>query len=128
MPTAWSWITLLNATFPRQAARQTGLKNTGDYMAKKIYVGNLSYQMTEADLSDMFTQIGAVESVQIITDRDTGRSKGFGFVEMNTKADASAAKEKFDGQELHGRALKVDEAKPKTDSRSNGGGYGGSRY
>src|SRR6185369_15786992 len=99
-------------------------------MSAKLFVGNLSFDTTSDEIRDLFSEVGAVESCQVITDRDTGRSKVFGFVEMNTKAHASAAKEKFDGQELHGRALKVDEAKPKTDSRNNGGGggYGGSRY
>ena len=129
MPTGWSWITLLNATFPRQAARQTGLKNTGDYMAKKIYVGNLSYQMTEADLSDMFTQIGAVESVQIITDRDTGRSKGFGFVQMSDDEAAEKAIAQLNGKEINGRALTVNEARPmeKRDRGPRGSGGGGGR-
>jgi cold-inducible RNA-binding protein len=97
-------------------------------MSAKLFVGNLSYETTSDEIRDLFSEVGAVESCQVITDRDTGRSKGFGFVEMS-KTDASAAKAKFDGQEVHGRALKVDEAKPKTDSRNNGGGgYGGSRY
>ena len=96
-------------------------------MSSKLFVGNLSYETTSDEIRDLFSEVGAVESCQVITDRDTGRSKGFGFVEMNTKAEASAAKEKFDGQDLHGRALKVDEAKPRSDSRSNGGSYGGSR-
>ena len=97
-------------------------------MSAKLFVGNLSYETTSDEIRDLFSEVGAVESCQVITDRDTGRSKGFGFVEMS-KTDANAAKAKFDGQDLHGRALKVDEAKPKTDSRNNGGGgYGGSRY
>ena len=95
-------------------------------MAKKLYVGNLTYETTDSDLQNLFGPFGTVQSAQVIMDRDTGRSKGFGFVEMNSKTEANAAKEKFDGQDLHGRALKVDEAKPKTDSRNNGGG--GSRY
>jgi RNA recognition motif-containing protein len=98
-------------------------------MSETFFVGNLSYETTSEEILDIFSEVGAVDSCQVITDRDTGRSKGFGFVEMNSKTDASAAKAKFDGQEMHGRALKVDEAKPKTDSRNNGGGgYGGSRY
>ena len=97
-------------------------------MSAKLFVGNLSYETTSDEIRDLFSEVGAVESCQVITDRETGRSKGFGFVEMNSKAEATTAKEKFDGQDLHGRALKVDEAKPKTDSRNNGGGgYGGSR-
>ena len=94
-------------------------------MSAKLFVGNLSFETTSDEIRDLFSEVGPVESCQVITDRDTGRSKGFGFVEMNSKAEANSAKEKFDGQDLHGRALKVDEAKPKVDSRNNGGG---SRY
>jgi RNA recognition motif-containing protein len=101
-------------------------------MAKKIYVGNLSYQMTETDLSDMFTQIGAVESVQIITDRDTGRSKGFGFVQMSDDEAAEKAIAQLNGKEVNGRALTVNEARPmerrdRGGSRGPGGGGGGGR-
>lgn len=91
-------------------------------MSAKLFVGNLSFETTSDEIRDLFSEVGPVESCQVITDRDTGRSKGFGFVEMNSKAEANAVKEKFDGQNLHGRALKVDEAKPKVDNRSNGGG------
>ena len=90
-------------------------------MSAKLFVGNLSFETTSDEIRDLFSEVGPVESCQVITDRDTGRSKGFGFVEMNSKAEASAAKTKLDGRALHGRALKVDEAKPKSDSRSNGG-------
>ena len=81
-------------------------------MAKKIYVGNLSYQTTEADLSSMFEQVGSVESVQIITDRDTGRSRGFGFVEMASDPEGERAMQRFDGFTLKGRPIVVNEAKP----------------
>ena len=96
-------------------------------MAKKIYVGNLSFQTTDVDLDvdlkDMFSEIGEVDSVQIITDRDTGRSKGFGFVEMSDDAAAAKAIERFNGKEVNGRALTVNEARPKeSDSRGSGGG------
>jgi cold-inducible RNA-binding protein len=94
-------------------------------MSARLFVGNLSYETTSDEIRDLFSEVGAVESCQVITDRDTGRSKGFGFVEMNSKTDSAAAKAKFDGHEVHGRALKVDEAKPRTDSRGAGGG---SRY
>jgi len=97
-------------------------------MSAKLFVGNLSYDTTSDEIRDLFGEVGAVESCQVITDRDTGRSKGFGFVEMNSKAEAGAAKVKFDGQDLHGRALKVDEAKPKTESRNNSSGCGASRH
>lgn len=97
-------------------------------MSAKLFVGNLSFETTSDEIRDLFSEVGAVESCQVITDRDSGQSKGFGFVEMNSRMDADTAKEKFNGQDLHGRALKVDEAKPKSDSRNNGGGYAGRRY
>ena len=96
-------------------------------MAKKIFVGNISFQTTETDLSDLFGQVGQVESIQIITDRDTGRSKGFGFVQMNDDDAATKAIEKFNGMEVNGRALTVNEARPmeRRDSGGRGGGGGG---
>ena len=94
-------------------------------MSKRIYVGNLSYQTTENDLTTLFAQAGEVESASIITDRDTGRSKGFAFVEMGGEA-ADKAITQFNGTELNGRALTVNEARPR-EERSNGGGYGGGR-
>ena len=90
-------------------------------MSVKLFVGNLSYETTSDELNTLFSEVGVVDSCNLIIDRDTDRSKGFAFIEMSTKEEAGAAKEKFDGQDLHGRALKVDEAKPKTDSRNNGG-------
>jgi RNA recognition motif-containing protein len=96
-------------------------------MSAKLFVGNLSYETTSDELNTLFSEVGVVDSCNLIIDRETDRSKGFAFIEMNTKEGANAAKEKFNGQELHGRALKVDEAKPKSESRNNGGGYGGSR-
>ena len=97
-------------------------------MSAKLFVGNLSFETTSDEIRDLFSEVAPVESCQVITDRETGRSKGFGFVEMNSKAEANTAKEKLNGQDLHGRALKVDEAKPRIDSRNNGGGYGARRY
>jgi len=97
-------------------------------MGKKIYVGNLSYDVSQADLEQMFGAHGTVQSVQIITDRDTGRSKGFGFVEMESNEEAEAAMSALDGKDSGGRALKVNEAKPRTSSGGGGrGGYGGGR-
>jgi len=100
-------------------------------MAKKIFVGNLSFQITETDLSNMFGEIGRVESVQIITDRDTGRSKGFGFVQMTDDAAADKAIAQLNGKEVNGRNLTVNEARPmqKRDfgSRGGSGGSGGRR-
>ena len=96
-------------------------------MSKKIYVGNLAFQTTETELNDLFTPFGEVESVSIITDRDTGRSKGFGFVAMNDDQAAKAIAE-LNGKELNGRALTVNEARPmvKRDGGSRpGGGRGG---
>jgi len=91
-------------------------------MSKKIYVGNLSFKTTEDELTSMFEQVGAVESVSIITDRDTGRSKGFGFVSMNDD-DAEKAIAQFNGKEVGGRALTVNEARPmvKKDFTSRAG-------
>ena len=95
-------------------------------MAKKIYVGNLPFQTTENDLNDMFAEVGAVESVQIITDRDTGRSKGFGFVQMTDDEAAEKAIQKLNGKEINGRALTVNEARP-MEKKSFGGPRGGGR-
>ena len=98
-------------------------------MTKKLYVGNLSFQTTESELDDLFAQAGEVESVRIITDRDTGRSRGFGFVEMNEE-NAEKAISQFNGQELDGRALTVNEARPQANrgGRGVGGGGGGGGY
>ena len=81
-------------------------------MGKKLYVGNLSYTVDSNQLQDLFGQVGAVESSNVIMDRDTGRSKGFGFIEMAAENDAQAAIEKFNGSDLGGRAMNVSEAKP----------------
>ena len=96
-------------------------------MSARLFVGNLSHETTSDELSTLFSEVGTVDSCNLIIDRETERSKGFAFVEMNSREGADAAKEKFNGQDLHGRALKVDDAKPKTEGRNNGGGYGGSR-
>src|SRR6476620_3742818 len=93
-------------------------------MGNKLYVGNLSYDVDSSALEAMFTPHGNVQSAQIINDRDTGRSKGFGFVEMSSDAEAQAAIAAMNGQEHGGRALTVNEAKPK-ENRSGGGGGGG---
>ena len=95
-------------------------------MSKKIYVGNLSYQTTEGDLTTLFEQVGQVDSVNVITDRDTGRSKGFAFVEMNNE-DADKAITQFNGTEVNGRALTVNEARPREDRSGNRGGSGRGR-
>src|SRR3989449_11661795 len=90
-------------------------------MSKKIYVGNLSFRTTEEELSSLFEQVGAIESVSIITDRDTGRSKGFGFVAMNDES-AEKAISQLNGTELNGRALTVNEARPMVKRDFGGGG------
>lgn len=95
-------------------------------MGKKLYVGNLAYSVSSDQLRDMFAAHGNVESAQIITDRDTGRSKGFGFVEMSSNEEAQTAINAMNGQQMDGRALTVNEAKPREPrSGGGGGGYGG---
>jgi RNA recognition motif-containing protein len=93
-------------------------------MGKKLYVGNLAYSVDSSELEQMFGAHGTVTSAQIINDRDTGRSKGFGFVEMSSDAEAEAAIAALNGQEQNGRALTVNEARPR-EERSGGGGGGG---
>jgi RNA recognition motif-containing protein len=95
-------------------------------MGKKLYVGNLSYQVDSSELEQLFGAHGQVVSAQIINDRDTGRSKGFGFVEMSSDQEAQAAITALNGQEHQGRALTVNEARPR-EERSGGGGGGGGR-
>src|ERR1700742_223057 len=95
-------------------------------MGKKLYVGNLSYQVDSSELEQLFGQHGQVVSAQIINDRDTGRSKGFGFVEMGTDQEAEAAIAALNGQQHGGRALTVNEARPR-EERGGGGGGGGGR-
>jgi RNA recognition motif-containing protein len=101
-------------------------------MGKKLYVGNLGYGVSDKDLTTMFEPHGTVESAQIIMDRDTGRSKGFGFVEMKTEQEAQAAIAALNGTESGGRSLTVNEARPRTEGSRGGsggrGGYGGKRY
>src|SRR5580704_10785730 len=94
-------------------------------MGKKLYVGNLPFSATDQILADTFSQCGTVESSKIITDRDTGRSKGFGFVEMSTEAEAQSAISKFNGADCDGRAMTVNEAKPMAPRENRGGGGGG---
>jgi len=97
-------------------------------MGKKLYVGGLSYDTAEETLKQTFAQAGTVETVKVIMDRDSGRSKGFGFVEMSTNEEAAKAIEMFNGKDLDGRSLTVNEAKPmvpRDNNRSGGGGYGG---
>ena len=93
----------------------------------KIYVGNLSYEVTEEDLRMAIEPFGQIESVAIIKDKQSGQSKGFGFVEMASKAEGQSAIDGLNGKELKGRALNVNEARPRTESRGGRGGYGGGR-
>ena len=92
-------------------------------MGRKLYVGNLTYDVTDSGLEQMFAAHGTVQSAQIIMDRDTGRSKGFGFVEMGSDQEAQAAIAAMNGKEMGGRTLTINEAKPREDR--GGGGYGG---
>jgi len=95
-------------------------------MGKKLYVGNLAYTVTDSELQQMFEPHGNVQSAQVIIDRDTGRSKGFGFVEMGSDEEAQAAISAMHGAEIGGRTLTVNEARPKPDAgRGGGGGFGG---
>jgi RNA recognition motif-containing protein len=94
-------------------------------MGKKLYVGNMSYDMDSSSLQELFSAHGTVQSAEVISDRETGRSKGFGFVEMGSDAEAEAAIAALNGQEHGGRALTVNEAKPKESRGGGGGGRGG---
>jgi cold-inducible RNA-binding protein len=94
-------------------------------MSMKLYVGNLSFQTSGEDLQQLFAQAGTVESVSIIEDRETGRSRGFGFVEMSSKEEGAAAIAQFNGKEVNGRSLTVNEAKPRESRAGGGGGRGG---
>jgi RNA recognition motif-containing protein len=94
-------------------------------MGSKLYVGNLSYNTTGSELEQLFSQHGTVQSAEVIADRDTGRSKGFGFVQMGSDAEAQAAIAALNGQDMDGRNLTVNEAKPREDRPRSGGGGGG---
>src|SRR6476660_4621048 len=109
------------------------MEGKGTNMSMKLYVGNLAFATSSQDLQELFAAAGTVESASIVEDRDTGRSRGFGFVEMATKEEGEAAISQFNGKELSGRSLKVNEAKPREPrsgggggrGRGNGGGFGG---
>ena len=94
-------------------------------MSTKLYVGNLSFSVSSDDLGNFFSEAGTVESAKVIEDRETGRSRGFGFVEMSSPEEAQAAIEQFNGQDLEGRSIVVNEARPRDDNRGGGGGYRG---
>ena len=97
-------------------------------MSNKLYVGNLSFRVTSEDLQEYFAAAGAVESANVVFDRETGRSRGFGFVEMASESDANAAIAQFNGQEYDGRNMVVNEARPREDSRGGGGGRSRGNY
>jgi RNA recognition motif-containing protein len=119
------------ATHPRPKSGTLGATHKEILMGKKLYVGNLPYSATEASLREMFAPLGEVTSVAIITDRDSGRSKGFGFVEMATEAAAQQAIAQLNGKNMDERAITVAEARPQADRGGFGGGsrggFGGSR-
>ncbi len=94
-------------------------------MSMKLYVGNLSFQTSGEDLQQLFAQAGTVESASVVEDRETGRSRGFGFVEMSTNEEGQAAIQQFNGKEVNGRSLTVNEARPREDRGGNRGGGGG---
>ncbi len=96
-------------------------------MGKKLYIGNLAFGVNDRDLQDLFSQAGVCESTAVITDRETGQSRGFGFVEMGSNDEAQKAIAQFNGHELSGRAIKVNEAKER-EKGGGGGGGGGRRY
>src|SRR6478609_3810347 len=94
-------------------------------MSMKLYVGNLSFQTTSEDLQQLFSQVGTVESANVIEDRETGRSRGFAFVEMSSSEEGNAAIQQFNGHDVGGRTLNVNEAKPREDRGGSRGGFGG---
>jgi RNA recognition motif-containing protein len=94
-------------------------------MSMKLYVGNLAFATSSQDLQELFATAGTVESASVVEDRETGRSRGFGFVEMSTKEEGAAAISQFNGKEVNGRALNVNEAKPREPRSGGGGGRGG---
>jgi RNA recognition motif-containing protein len=96
-------------------------------MSTKLYVGNLAFQTTSQELQELFATAGTVESASVVEDRDTGRSRGFAFVEMSTKEEAASAIDQFNGKEVGGRPLKVNEAKPRENRSVGGRGFGGNR-
>jgi cold-inducible RNA-binding protein len=103
-------------------------KGKGISMSTKLYVGNLAFQTTSQELQDLFAQAGTVQSASVVEDRETGRSRGFAFVEMSSNAEAAAAIDQFNGKELGGRPLKVNEAKPRENRNgSSGRNFGGNR-
>src|ERR1044071_781251 len=114
--------TSIKASFDTPEKRERSI-----YMSMKLYVGNLAFQTSSTDLQELFSQAGTVESASVIEDRDTGRSRGFGFVEMASKEEGEAAITQFNGKEFNGRNLTVNEARPREERGGGGGGGGGGR-
>ena len=96
-------------------------------MSTKLYVGNLAFETTSQELQNLFAQVGTVQSASVVQDRDTGRSRGFAFIEMSTQEEAASAIEQFNGKEVGGRALKVNEAKPRDNRGGGGRGFSNNR-
>lgn len=109
-----------------KAEASTALKEVRVFMGKKLFVGNLPFSVTDDVLQSVFSQVGSVESAKVITDRDSGRSKGFGFVEMSTDEEAQAAIQRLNGSDCNGRAMTVSEARPQAP-RNDRGPRGGGR-
>jgi cold-inducible RNA-binding protein len=115
---------------PKGAVPESSLSRprpVGGFMGKKLYVGNLAFSVTDQELQNVFAAFGTVESSKVITDRDSGRSKGFGFIEMSSEDEANNAINELNGKEQNGRPLTVSEAKPQAPRDSRGGGGGGGR-
>lgn len=104
------------------------LSALGGSVSQKLYVGNLSYSTTDGDLTSLFSQFGSVQSAQVITDRDSGRSKGFAFVEMDSSESCSKAVDELDGQDFDGRTIRVNIARPREDRGNQRGGFSRNRY
>jgi RNA recognition motif-containing protein len=118
-------FTFLGGFAPRSFAAHLATFLRRPFMGKKLYVGNLAYGVSDSDLQTLFQTHGTVQSAQVIMDRETGRSKGFGFVEMGSDQEAQAAIQALNGKEVDGRALTVNEARPKTEGGGGRGGSGG---
>jgi RNA recognition motif-containing protein len=133
MDSALIFFNKIRIVFAASAASRLKYRlNYSEFPNMSIYVGNLSYEVTQEDLTSVFAEYGSVKRVQLPTDRETGRMRGFGFVEMGSDAEEEKAIEELDGAEWMGRNLKVNKAKPREDNRgggnSFGGGGGGRRY
>src|SRR5271165_2818486 len=124
LPACWTVMSVPFTSDPESKRRVVANSFRSFTMGKKLYVGNLSYNVSSSDLEQLFSQFGSVQSAQVITDRDTGRGKGFGFVEMSNEAEAQEAIRNLHDQDHGGRRLTVNEARPR-EPRPGGGGGGG---